>query len=133
MRKLFKQDTYFLSPVSLRIWLFCCGLFMMHQILQYGFKMAVRWMDNWLDPFLFPMIILPLLRWERRRITRKYSYSFSLLESIATTAAMIIISEILLPLLSTRFVADPTDALCILTGGIGIHFVMTYTGKPRFS
>ncbi len=115
---------FFLHEKAKRIWLISMLLFVGHQILQKALSINIKWLDNWLDPLLFPIILMPLLRWERQIITGKQRYVFSVFESAVVIISLVILSELLFPLLSNRFTADPIDGVVIIIGGILFHKFM---------
>jgi hypothetical protein len=89
--------------------------FLLHQIIQKIAGISAPWFDNYLDPFCFGAIVPPLLL-EERAFLFKRTY-FTKLEFIILLLILVLFSEILLPFVSSNFVADSIDAILILIGG----------------
>lgn len=124
MKKLSTHNQLFLTPLGRYIWGICFFAFVMHQLLQkYGW-LQIPWIDAWLDPFLLPVIVMPLLRWERQYATGAAGYRMSIMETIAMVMALMLASEVLLPWLSPRFIYDPVDLVCIAVGGLMYYLFM---------
>tara|TARA_R110002049_G_scaffold304001_4_gene498821 strand:+ start:1305 stop:1655 length:351 start_codon:yes stop_codon:yes gene_type:complete len=103
-----------------RLWHFSFLLpsiaFLLHQLMQKLLNIPFPIIDNYLDPFCFGALIPPLLLIERQLLFKQTE--FPQLEFIILLLILVIFSEILLPLVSSNFFADPLDAVFILLGGI---------------
>lgn len=89
--------------------------FLFHQIGQKILDWSLPFLDFYLDPFCFGALIPPLLLIERKWLFKQTK--FSKLEFVMLLLVLIIFSEVLIPLLSSNFTADPFDALGIFLGG----------------
>jgi len=122
MKNYFINKGLLLHVRALLIWMVGVGVFMIHQIMEKGLQVHIFWMDNWLDPFLFPIILFPLLRWERQLISGIQPYIFSWFETFALVLAAILFSEVVLPFISIRFIMDPMDMIAIIMGALIFHW-----------
>jgi hypothetical protein len=109
-----------------------CILFIVHQLLQHVFKINIPLADEYLDNLLAMPIILPLLLVERRYLFKRGStYRLPLLESILATIYVSLISELLFPLLSSRFTFDWLDFVFFFAGA-GVYLVVeAYREKKK--
>jgi hypothetical protein len=89
--------------------------FLVHQITQKIIGFSFPFIDNYLDPFCFGALVPPLLLMERKLIFNELAYSK--LEILVLLTILVIFSEVLLPFIDTRFIADPIDACLIVLGG----------------
>ena len=105
-------------------------LFVVHQLTQYFFKIRIWFADAYLDNLVAMPIILTLLHAERRYLFRRgASYRLSTLEIILATIYIAVISEVLFPLLSSRFTFDWVDFVFFFTGAA--LFMLTEIKKPQ--
>jgi hypothetical protein len=103
------------SPVFIA----CCLLFVLHQILQKAAGIAMPLFDAYLDPFLAMPIMLTLLVVERRLLFgRGKQYRLSTLEAIIATIFIVLIAELAFPALSSRFTADWWDVVAFSLGTV---------------
>jgi hypothetical protein len=103
------------SPVFIT----CCLLFVLHQILQKVAGIAMPFFDAYLDTFLAMPIMLTLLVIERRLLFRRgKQYRLSVLEAIIATLFVALISEVVFPALSSRFTADWRDVVAFSLGTV---------------
>lgn len=99
------------------LFIISCILFVGHQLLQHVFKINIPLADAYLDNFLAMPIILPLLLAERRYLFKRGgTYHLPLLEVILATIYISLISELLFPLLSSRFTFDWLDFAFFIAG-----------------
>lgn len=99
------------------LFIISCILFIAHQLLQHVFKINIPIADAYLDNILAMPIILPLLLAERRYLFKRGSvYHLPLLEVILATIYVSLISELLFPLLSSRFTFDWLDFVFFFAG-----------------
>jgi hypothetical protein len=111
----------FLRPAFLG----CVFLFFLHQLLQKILHIHIPLLDNYSDCLLCPPILLTGLLAERRSLWGKGpGFTFSFLEVLVMTTALAVISEVIFPLLSPKFVADPWDGVAFLAGGIYFHLFL---------
>ena len=102
-------------------------LFISHQVLQYGFKWSVPFIDNYLDPFCFGALAMHGYLFERIWL---YDYhKISLLSYLIIFLFLSLTSEVLFPLLSNRFVADWRDVVAIFLGIL--FFYITHGNQKR--
>jgi len=113
-RYLFKvlQDPIVKNPVFLVSLL----LFVLHQITQKVLHIQISWADHYLDMFVLMPIVLTLYTLERRYLFLQKAYTITLLEALAATLLVGIISEILFPRWSSRFTRDPLDFIYLVLG-----------------
>ncbi len=98
-------------------------IFLLHQIAEKIFAYHIPFLDNYLDPFLCTPIMLTFLLFERRVFFKQgNTFILSTLETIVATIAMIGISEVLFPYLSSQFTADWHDGLGLSLGSLYFYF-----------
>lgn len=98
------------------VFLLAAGLFLLHQILQYGFGVSIPVADSYLDPFTGTVAGLCLLGAER-----SYLFGRPRLDGISVVVATVyfmIVSELIFPWLSPRFYFDWLDLLAIGAGAL---------------
>jgi hypothetical protein len=99
-------------------------VFIAHQLLQHVFKINIPIADAYLDNLLAMPIILHLLLAERRYLFKRGgNYRLPLLEVILATVYVSLISELLFPVLSSRFTFDWLDFVFFFTGA-GIYLLI---------
>lgn len=103
------------------IWAITLILFLVHQFFVFLLKIKVGLADNYLDPFLLPLIVYPLMLLQFRVLKNDYSYRFSLPVLLALTLGFSLVSEIVFPALSARFTADFFDVIMIFSGSCIWH------------
>jgi branched-subunit amino acid transport protein len=89
-------------------------LFILHQILQKLLQLNYPFIDNYLDPFCFTALCIPLILIERKRLFQHSS--ISLLELGIYSIALLLVSEGLLPWVSAQFKSDPWDLIPLSLG-----------------
>lgn len=107
------------------VFLICCILFIVHQLLQkvLGIKLPV--IDAYLDSFLLMPLLLTLLVVERRWLFRRgNSYSLKLLDIVMATLLISVVTELVFPALSIRFTADWWDVLAYGLGSMLFYFTI---------
>ena len=104
------------------VFLICCLLFIIHQVMQYVLHWQVPLLNNYLDNLLAMPILLTLLWAERRWIFKKGNqYRLPIFEGVVATIYIIFIGEWLFPLLSNRFTSDWWDVPLYILGSIGFY------------
>jgi hypothetical protein len=104
----------------------CSILFLTHLVLEKWLKIAHPFVDAYLDPLLAMPIILPLLEYERAYLFKRNTIKpFTLFEVIITTLYVSIISEVVFPWLSTRFIYDTWDFACFFAGA-ALHIFVSH-------
>lgn len=98
------------------VWVMALMLFLLHQIFVFLLKIKIGLADSYLDPFLLPLIVYPLMLFQFRLLKNDYNYRLSLPLLIALTVGFSLVSELIFPALSTRFTADLFDVVMILLG-----------------
>jgi len=117
------------SPVFIT----CAVLFFLHQLLQKALNITYPFLDRYLDNLLAMPIILTLLLAERRWLFKKGSnYLLPLPDTILTTTYIIFMSEIVFPLLSSKFVTDWKDAVFYTLGSFIFYFAINRNGRKSF-
>ena len=110
------------------LFIICVILFLLHQLIQYVFKIKIAFADAYLDNLVAMPIILTLLHAERRYIFKRgVSYRLTTLEIILATIYIAVMSEVLFPLLSPRFTFDWFDFVFFFAGAA--LFLVTETKK----
>ncbi len=105
--------------------------FLLHQVLQYLFRINLPLADAYLDNLVAMPIILTLLLAERRHIFRKgHSYQLPHLEIILATLYVSAVSEWLFPCLSNLFTFDPLDFAFFFLGS-AIYFLVHNKGTKQ--
>lgn len=108
-----------MSTLKSPVFITCCLLFIGHQILQKGFGVSLPFIDPYLDSLLAMPIILTLLLWERRVLFKKGSqHRLSILEVVVATLFIAMVSELIFPMLSSKFTSDWWDLLFYMCGSI---------------
>ncbi len=92
-----------------------CLAFFVHQFIQKVVGFSLPLADNYLDPFCFGALVPPLLLLERKLLFNQTNYAK--LELILLLIVLVIFSEVFLPFISDRFIADPIDMGLIVLGG----------------
>lgn len=112
------------------VFLFCCLLFIGHQLLQKVWEIKLPVIDAYLDSFLLMPLLLTLLVVERRWLFRRGSgYCLKVLDIVMATLFIAVVAELVFPALSDRFTADWWDVLAY-TLGSGL-FYFTINGYPK--
>jgi hypothetical protein len=119
-----KHNQLFVTPFAKWFWGISLIIFLIHQILQKVGWIQIPLVDHWLDPLLFPLVVMPLFRWERQYGTGLLGYRLSVFETLGMVLALMLASEVILPWLSPRFIFDPVDLLCIAIGGVLYYIFM---------
>lgn len=95
----------------------CMILFALHQLLQWGLKIHLPLADAYLDNLLVMPIVLHLWLAERRSLFRSGNrYELSIEQIIAATVYILLITEWLFPLLTSRFTGDLWDIAFTVAG-----------------
>ena len=103
-------------------WLLPLILFLVHQLLQYGLNIPIAWADNYLDPFCAGALGLHLIALERKLYFGQKLLTWT--DILVTGGVIIIASEVVLPYLFDRFIADGWDGVAI-AGGIAWYLITT--------
>lgn len=107
------------------VFIFCCVLFVVHQIAQQMFRISIPLVDNHLDNLLAPPILLTLLVAERRIIFKRGAdYALDKTEVIMATLFLVVISEWLFPVLSDDFTSDWMDVLFYVMGSVLFYYTI---------
>ena len=105
------------------LFIVCMVLLALHQFQQYVLKLSVPVADAYLDNLLAMPILLFLLVAERRLLFKRGAYyQLSMAEVVLATLYVSVISELLFPLLSSRFVFDWMDFLFFFIGAAIYYF-----------
>lgn len=103
-------------------------LFLAHQLSQKGLGISLPFLDQYLDTFLLPPLLLTGLLAEWRDLYQLGErYVFSSLVLVLLTLVLLITSEVVFPSLSSQFTADPYDGLSIALGSL---FFYLFLNKP---
>ncbi|AHM59668.1 hypothetical protein D770_07025 [Flammeovirgaceae bacterium 311] len=101
------------------VFIICCLLFVLHQILQKVLHVDLGYVDSYLDSLLAMPIILTLLVAERRVLFRRgENYRLTVLDVVVATFFIAFVSEVIFPALSSRFTADWVDVVCFCLGSL---------------
>lgn len=100
-----------------------CLLFLLHQLLQWGFKINIPFADAYLDNLLaMPMLLTLWLAEKLWLFKAPPHYGLTLLEVIMATVYFLLVTEWLFPLLSSRFTFDAWDIPITMAGSV-IYFL----------
>lgn len=111
------------------LFIVCAILFLLHQLVQYVFKIKLSFADAYLDNMVAMPIILTLLHAERIYLFKRgASYRLTTLEIILATLYIAVMSEVLFPLLSPSFIFDWYDFVFFFAGAA--LFLITEKKKP---
>jgi len=89
-------------------------LFTIHQILQKILSVHILVADFYLDPFCFGALVPALYAFERKLFFNQSKLTS--LDLLILSILLITVSELLLPILSSRFIFDLIDAFLIIAG-----------------
>ncbi len=114
------------------VFIVCCLLFLLHQLLQKICKVSIPFADAYLDNFLLMPILLTFWLAEKNWLFKTPpDYNLTKTELAVATFYLLLVTEGLFPLLSQRFTFDLFDivvtALSSLTYFI---FQKTSTSQP---
>ena len=98
------------------LWFIPAALFVLHQVLQYGFHVSIPFADSYLDPLLGTPVLIGLHRVESRYLFGAKPFGWGYLAVIAVVFALV--SELLFPYLSDAFTADWGDVVAIGLGAV---------------
>ena len=118
-----KRLTAGFTTLQQYLYVICLLIFSLHQVLQLVFHYNLPWANAWLDPFLFPLLLLPLILAEQRFVLRNSGYFFPPLLLTGYFVVLSLLSEYLFPLLSHRFSQDPLDVALMLGGTVLFYFI----------
>ena len=111
------------------VFIICCLLFLLHQLLQKVFHLPIPIFDAYLDSFLSMPIVLTLLVVERRLLFKRgTSYRLNALDVVIVTLFVACIAELAFPAFSVRFTADWWDVVAYGLGSVLFYF--TINGYP---
>ena len=91
-------------------------LFLFHQYLQNETDINIRFLNNYLDPFLLMPLLLYAVLWERRIVLKNKNMVLSYTEIFGYFVLMVLMGEVLFPLISKKFTADYWDILAYALG-----------------
>ena len=94
-------------------------LFFVHQVMQKGLGIHFAFFDDYLDPFCFSALTLPLFVLERKLFFNQPSISIS--EVVMLVLFLIVYSELILPYFFSQFVFDVWDIFAIVLGGVWFY------------
>lgn len=114
----------FLNRSAVVVWWLALTLWLLHYVAATAGWSYPAIFDWWLDPFLMPLLLLPLMRFERQWILRQSGYRFRPVELVALGVGLSLVSEGLFPLLSQRFTADWADVMAIGFGTASYGWLM---------
>lgn len=105
------------------LFILCSALFVLHQLTQWGMNTHIPWADAYLDNLVAMPVVLHLWLAEQRLLFKK-GENFELPASriIVATAYILLITELIFPLLSSRFTADAWDVLYTAAGALLYYF-----------
>ena len=112
------------------VFIICCILFVLHQILQKVLGLSLPFFDLYLDSLLAMPIILSFLLLEKQILFRKgANYRLTVLEVIMATFFISLVSEWLFPKLSDRFTTDWIDVALYIAGALIFYFTINRSSK----
>jgi len=91
-------------------------LFIVHQYLQLIAEISCPLADSYLDPALMMPIVLHAVMWEKRLLHKDHSVRLPAIHIFSYFILTAFIAEILFPLLSNKFTADPFDIISYAMG-----------------
>lgn len=107
------------------VFIICCVLFVLHQLLQKGLEISLPFIDSYLDNLLAMPIILTFLLVERRILFRRgKGYRLSAMDVVLATIYIVVIAEVVFPLLSDNFVTDWRDVIFYSLGSLIFWFTI---------
>jgi hypothetical protein len=107
------------------VFILCCSLFIIHQVLQKGLHQSIPFADDYLDNLLITPILLTFLIVERRILFRRgASYQLTPFEVIMATILIALVCELLFPYLSSDFVTDWLDLVFYAAGSLIFYFTI---------
>ena len=106
-------------------------LFLLHQLLQWGLKINIPVADAYLDNLLVMPILLTLWLAEKIWLFKApHHYQLTLLEVIMATVYVLLVTEWLFPLISSRFTFDAWDIPITIAGSV-IYFLTSEKATKR--
>ena len=112
------------------VFIICCILFILHQILQKALGLSLPFFDLYLDSLLAMPIILSFLLLEKQILFRKgTNYRLTVLEIIMATFFISLVSEWLFPKLSNQFTTDWIDVALYIAGALIFYFTINRSSK----
>lgn len=107
------------------VFVVCCVLFIVHQVLQKGLDIHYPLFDRYLDNLLAMPIILTLLMIERRFLFgRRKGVGLTALEVVMATGLVILVAELIFPMFSRDFTTDWWDVLFYALGSLVFYFTI---------
>lgn len=101
------------------LFLISVTLFAIHQVLQGLLKIKIPFADAYVDNILLMPIVLTLWLAEKRVLFKKEKgHALSPTEIIMVTLYMLLITEWIFPLLTTRFTTDAWDVVFTAAGSL---------------
>jgi predicted neutral ceramidase superfamily lipid hydrolase len=112
-----------MSILKSPVFIVCCVLFVLHQLLQKGLQISLGYIDAYLDTFLAMPIVLTLLVAERRVLFKRGdNYRLTLPDVVIATFFIAVVSELVFSAFSDRFTPDWLDVICYVLGSILFYF-----------
>ncbi len=104
--------------------------FIVHQILQLGFNLAIPFIDSYLDPFLFLPIILGLYLQERRWVLQDNFYMLDTFSFLGISLILCVLVEVVYPYLNHGYIFDIYDIPAYGVGSVYFHFTINKSSRP---
>lgn len=101
--------------------------FFIHQVLQKALNFPMPLLDNYLDPFCLGALGIYGLQLERKWLFDQPALTKT--DILLATLFLVIVSEIVFPFFSNKFVPDWIDAVSISLGVC--WFLITFPGRDR--
>lgn len=106
----------------------CLAAFLLQRVLE-GVGQSPDWASSYLDDLLCLPLVLSLILLIRRRVVRGHDV-LPIGHSLFALVVFSLYFEILLPLLSDRYTADPWDVVMYLAGWFIFNFWINRAGSP---
>lgn len=100
------------------------SLFILHQILEKHYQIAIPFADNYLDDFLAMPIILTIFWTEQRVLWKRFQHPLTIFQIIVFTLAFSIFFEEILPNYNVNYTKDYWDYLAYGLGSLCFYFTI---------
>lgn len=104
-------------------------VFAAHQLAERYLDIHQSAIDNYVDAFLFPVIVIPIILADTRLRLKDHSYKFPVVVVLGIMVALIVFSEVVFPYLSERFIGDVTDVMMIIAGSMVYYLFFNMQGN----
>lgn len=106
-------------------------LFLFHQYLQNETDINIRFLNNYLDPFVLMPLLLYAVLWERRIVFSDNNLVLNYTDILGYFILVVLLGEVLFPLISEEFTADYWDILAYALGTLVYIIAMEISSSKK--